>query len=117
MPAMIRSAVVFLVLAGSACGSRPDLLSPAGEAPPERPRGSPAFEFEGIVDAASGTIEVTRTFGTSANALQPAEVVQDGTAGSGPADSVEMVTTNIGTDGACGFMSSFCADVTIRSFY
>ena len=47
-------------------------------------------------------------------------IVQDGVPGSGPANSVELVTGSTGLDAACvGYLSStvFCGDVTIRSFY
>jgi hypothetical protein len=48
------------------------------------------------------------------------QIVQDGVAGSGPADSVELVTNSVGTDAQCpsGYQSnSFCGNVTLRHFY
>lgn len=44
-------------------------------------------------------------------------VVQDGVPGSGPPDSLEMVTQSTGLDGGCARDYSFCATVLLRSFY
>lgn len=48
------------------------------------------------------------------------EIVQDGVAGTGPVNSLELVTDNTGLDEACPAAAgspAFCGDVTIRSFY
>jgi hypothetical protein len=79
-----------------------------------------ALEFEALVRPGAGTFELV-SIGTSASGLTAATVVSDGVTGAGPANTLELVTTNVANDltgtGACGFPSSFCADVTIRSFY
>ena len=55
-----------------------------------------------------------------AQGLCTLSIVQDGVAGSGPANSLELVTGTTGLDAACeGYLASplFCGAVTVRSFY
>ncbi|NQW64107.1 MAG: lamin tail domain-containing protein, partial [Deltaproteobacteria bacterium] len=86
-------------------------------------------EFRGVVDVAAGsmTFEMLEGDEVTSPALRRLQkglcalsIVQDGTPGSGPADSLELVTDATGLDAACtGYAASplFCGDVTIRSFY
>ncbi|MCK6544926.1 lamin tail domain-containing protein [Myxococcota bacterium] len=73
------------------------------------------------VDPSRGRFEVTSGIAQSAQGLGAVNIVQDGTPNVGPANSVELVTTNAANDldgtGACGFASSYCGTVAIRSFY
>ena len=55
-----------------------------------------------------------------AQGLCTLSIVQDGVAGSGPANSLELVTGSTGLDADCeGYLASplFCGAVTVRSFY
>ena len=86
-------------------------------------------EFSGVADPLTG--ELTFRILPLEEATDPAlrrlqqgvcelNVVQDGVPGSGPADSIELVTERTGYNGACfGYFASplFCGDVTVRSFY
>ena len=86
-------------------------------------------EFRGVVDVAAGSMKFEMLEGDEVTSpelrrlqqgLCALSIVQDGTPGSGPADSLELVTDATGLDAACtGYAASplFCGDVTIRSFY
>lgn len=104
-------------LAAASCGGEIDSPVVGGQVDiSELPPGvETAFDFEGVTNPETGTI--TLRFGTSARGLDPARIVQDGVTGSGPPNSVELATLNTGTDGACGFASSFCANVQVSQFY
>src|SRR5688572_10896265 len=80
------------------------------------PPAAMTIEFEVNVDPIAGTIELTQLDRTT-RGLSPVPVVQDGVPARGPADTVELVTTLIGFNQACGAANSFCADITLRSFY
>jgi hypothetical protein len=84
------------------------------EAPPRAPM---IIEFEAIIDPSAGTIELTKVDGQAVRGLSPVPVVQDGVPLSGPPNTVELVTTFVGFNQVCGVANSFCADVTMRSFY
>jgi hypothetical protein len=79
------------------------------------------MRFEGTIDPSTQTIEirsVEANDGTTARGLSVVPVVQDGTPGSGPDNTLELVTTNTGQGVAvCGRANSFCGDVTVRSFF
>jgi hypothetical protein len=86
-------------------------------------------EIVAIIRPSLGTVTFVRRDhgerGPAGPGLDPQEltdlpVTQDGTPGSGPANSVEMVNNSLGYNGACpaGYQSnSFCANVTLRHFY
>ena len=86
-------------------------------------------EFRGTVDPAAGTMSIETLKGSDVQSesvrriqqgLCALNIVQDGVPGSGPADSVELVTDSTALDGACAsgaFGPVFCGSVTIRSFY
>lgn len=83
-------------------------------------------QFSGYVDAQRGTLVLepmpatSGNVGVSAAALSEVSVVQDGVAGSGPDDTVELVTESTaiksGADG-CGAFNAFTGLVTLRSFF
>ena len=86
-------------------------------------------EFRGVVDVADGSMKFEMLEGDEVTSpslrrmqqgLCALTIIQDGVPGSGPADSLELVTDSTGLDAACtGYAASpiFCGDVTIRSFY
>ena len=86
-------------------------------------------EFRGTVDASTGRMRIETLDGDSVTdaglrraqqGLCSLSIVQDGTAGSGPPQTVEIVTGDTGLDSACDAAAIgplFCGDVTIRSFY
>jgi cysteine-rich repeat protein len=86
-------------------------------------------EFRGTVDASTGRMRIETLEGASVTdpglrraqqGLCSLSIVQDGTAGSGPVQTVELVTGDTGLDSACDAAAIgplFCGDVTIRSFY
>src|SRR5687768_3557341 len=84
------------------CGA--DLDDPGSVVPEE---GRLVIEFEAVVDTSAGTIEVVEAVGRTSRGVVAVNVVQDGMPGTGPADSVELVTESTGFDGDCGFASSF----------
>jgi hypothetical protein len=88
---------------------------------------APLAHFRGTVDLEHGTLtfeslappkDMARWGSQGSNSLRDVVVVQDGKIGSGPANSVELVTTRTSKDGAeCGASDRFCGEVAIRSFY
>ena len=111
---------------------RPDAADAATSATPAADQTSELTtlaEFRGTVDVAAGTmrLEVLRGEAVTDAGLRRAQqglctltIVQDGVPGSGPADSLELVTASTGLDAACdGYLASplFCGAVTVRSFY
>ena len=77
----------------------------------------PLGSFEMLIDPAAGTATFVDA-ASSTRGLNAINVVQDGVAGTGPAGSVELVTANTGNGmAACGATDTFCADVTVRTFY
>jgi hypothetical protein len=86
-------------------------------------------EFTGVADPLTG--ELTVNIMPLDEATDPAlrrlqqgvcemNIIQDGVPGSGPADSIELVTESTGYNEECfGYFASplFCGDVTVRSFY
>ncbi|HEX8435023.1 PKD domain-containing protein, partial [Archangium sp.] len=88
---------------------------------------APLAHFRGTVDVEHGTLtfeslappkDMARWGGKDSRTLRDVVVVQDGKAGSGPVNSVELVTTRTSKDGAeCGASDRFCGEVAIRSFY
>jgi hypothetical protein len=73
------------------------------------------MEFVAEVDVAAGTFKVTELYKTTPQGLEALPVVSDNVAGSGPTDTVEVVTNS--TSYGCMGTNSFCASVTVRSFY
>lgn len=62
----------------------------------------------------------SRGAGVEAQSVDEITIAQDDIPGSGPANTVELVTNSVGTNGECpaGFQTkSFCGNVTLRSFY
>jgi len=111
---MRRSLVVALVSVLAACGS-----SEQKNASPVAPQ-SPKMvaEFSGEFDPVSKTLKFdsVSALGTKEQALEEVRIVQDGTSGSGPVNSVELVTEYI-EDGVSCSGTSLDAVVTVRSFY
>jgi hypothetical protein len=104
-----------LIAGAIGCLESPDAADSLNGEPTE---GQVYAEFEAVVDTANGTFEVTMLDATTGQALEPATVVQDGTPGTGPVNTVELVTTGTGQGaGTCGVANSFCANVVLRSFY
>jgi hypothetical protein len=107
---------LFLLTLGAASGcggtSSPEPGSPA---PSSVPDGQVVIHFTAEASPAAGTLTIKSAYGETAQGVMPVTVVQDGQAGSGPANSVELVTTMTGFN--CGFPNSFCGQVVVRSFY
>ncbi len=58
--------------------------------------------------------------GVSPQSIDELNVTQDGVTGSGPANTIELVTNTVGYNGQCpiGYQtSSFCGNVTLRHFF
>lgn len=115
----VRSAAVAAALATIAC-------APARE--PTPPSRDPAattgtlLTFTATVDVDAGTVTIVRDAapGASAGALTTIPVVQDGVAGSGPADTVELVTTAVRwpLENGCGpGVYAMEVDVALTSFF
>ncbi|MBI5544326.1 MAG: hypothetical protein HY901_10580, partial [Deltaproteobacteria bacterium] len=103
------------------CETRPSTETPTATTPSaDAPKSVRVVkEFLGTIDLEKGTLTVVPApgeLGTTKQGLQEANVVQDGKAGTGPAESVELVTTNLAQGANCGG-GSLDADVTLRSFY
>ena len=86
-------------------------------------------QFRGTVNGTTGELTIDMLgpdqvtdagLRMAAQGLCALDIIQDGIAGSGPANSLELVTDNTGLDEACPAAAgapAFCGDVTIRSFY
>ncbi len=76
-----------------------------------------------VIDAVTPAAEPVEGFGLMAREQQLCilNIVQDGTPGSGPANTIELVTESQARNGACpapyDTVPSLCANVTLRSFY
>lgn len=101
-------------------------LGASGCKPAARQQRSVVGTFVARVDPRAGTITFQQPEGGfGAQAVIAAD--RDGTEGTGAADHVELVTrpgtiratsaAGVLTNGGCGRPSSWCADVTVRSFY
>lgn len=80
--------------------------------------------FTGEVDAVTGTFAIRAATSGAAlasprtSALVEIPVVQDGNPGTGPANTVELVTERVAVvGGGCGAVDGFEGDVRLRSFY
>lgn len=92
--------------------------APQRPAPPARAAVLASFVAE--VDAAAGTLTILPDLPASpAAALVELPAVQDGQPGTGPADTVELVTEGAGAvaDGCAPGLSSFDGVVRVRSFF
>lgn len=108
--ATFLSATALLALPG--CGERG-----RDEAVSLRPR-QLLGEFVATVDPRARTLKLEPAASQGGLAsLRTIDVVQDSHANSGPPDTLELVTTWWGMDSACNRPSTFCADVTVRSFF
>ena len=86
-------------------------------------------EFTGVADPLTGTLSLQivpldEATDPALRRLQQGvcemNIVQDGVPGSGPANSIELVTESTGYNEEClGYFASplFCGEVTVRSFY
>src|SRR5262245_37190034 len=100
----------------AACGGEP-AHEPPLEVATSGPANAVKIQFGATIDPSTGLFEVTHAEAITGNGLAPVVVVQNNVAGSGPANTVELVTTSVGFGmGACGAPSSFCGSVTLRSF-
>ena len=101
-----------IVLTAAACAPTPS--DDVGHAEPEG-RATRLGDFVMRIDPQAGTLEILDS--TTAGVV-PVRAVQDGTPMTGPNGSVELVSTNTGNGVAgCGTADTFCADVTLRTFY
>lgn len=74
--------------------------------------------FTGTVRASDGSVRITADAPASAAGFVEIPVVQDGRPGSGPDDTVELVTESAGdVAAACGSNVGFQGVVRVRSFY
>lgn len=110
--------------AGDQTDSAPVIEPTAAEETPLPPQSSVLGEFIAHVSPSKGTITITPTRkaaspGVHAQAFGELTVVEDGVAGSGSTNTVELVTNSVGYDAQCaGFPTkSFCGNVTLRSFF
>jgi hypothetical protein len=124
---MAASAVVFLGGSSGCAGDQTDsapVITPTGEAEVPVPAQSRVLgEFIAHVSPKKGTItfEATKkaaTPGIGTEAFNELTVVDDGVAGSGSTNTVELITNSVGYDSGCaGYPTkSFCGNVTLRSF-
>lgn len=114
MRQIIRAAAVLAVtIAGAGC-ARPRQAGPA-----ETPRHAALVEFTGTVDPLAGRLTLTANGAAgAARILAVIPVVQDGVPGSGPADTVELVTAGAATtENGCGADWSLDGTVDLRSFF
>lgn len=110
--------------AGEACSGIDPIAAAPTPAPPRS--GTLTADFRAHLQPGAKTITFERLDGrTGAPGTRPQDltdltVTQDTIPGSGPGNSVELVTNSVGYNGQCptGFQSnSFCGNVTLRHFY
>lgn len=78
----------------------------------------PPGEFYVEMDPARGTVQVIPTIGATSVGLVQVGVVLDGVPDSGPPDTLEATGAVAGRgEAVCGYAASFCADITLRSFF
>jgi hypothetical protein len=114
-----------LAFGAAGCAGTPD-SAPADAPPADR---LDLGEYVAHISPKRGTFTLERLHrkaagkpGVGPQSLDEITIAQDGTAGMGTADTVELVTTGTpGVNSGCptGFQTSayFCGDVTMRSFY
>jgi hypothetical protein len=130
-----RTSVVLLAVALAGCtgeapcaGEACSGLDPVAAAPTPAPSraGTVSADFRAHLQPGAKTITFERLDGRSgAPGTRPQDltdltVTQDTVPGSGPANTVELVTNSVGYNGQCptGFQTnSFCGNVTLRHFY
>jgi hypothetical protein len=89
---------------------------------PAPPQSAVLGEFIAHVSPSKGTITFSRaqkaSTGVHTEAFNELTVVDDGVAGSGSTNTVELITNSVGYNGSCaGYPTkSFCGNVTLRSF-
>jgi hypothetical protein len=127
---VVTGALLAGALAGCADAPWPREGDDAVEKPPLPGSGTVA-EFVAHVQPSRGTITLSRRPrsdeparhgepGSSPQSLTNLPLVQDGMPGSGPANTVELVTNTTGYDSQCpaGFQSNtWCANVTLEHFF
>ncbi len=101
----------------SSCAPAPE--APAGPRDGARPSSTRVVAtFTGELDAAAGTLTLRPEAPQQSSALSVVPVVQDGTPGTNPPDTVELVTEAAQERGlGCGALDSFDGDVRLRSFF
>src|SRR5690242_568352 len=111
---LARSIALLMSGAGVACGTA---QQDGASAPDEG--GKLYITFEANVNPQAGTMTIVKAEGykQTASGLAPVVVFQDNVPGSGPSDTVELVTESTGFNGTCGFANSFCGNVRVRSFF
>jgi hypothetical protein len=127
-PRITRSAIGLLAsfaLAGCA-GGETSVPYEDDDVAPVRPT-QVVHEFIAHMNAKARTLTFTRVQPSRASApsLSPQSiddltVTEDGVAGSGPNNTVELITNSVGLDGECpaGFQTNtFCANVSLSHFY
>ncbi|MEP7124218.1 MAG: DUF6209 family protein [Byssovorax sp.] len=130
-----RTSVALLAVALAGCAGEAPCggdactgLDPVAAAPAPVPAraGSVTADFRAHLQPGAKAITFERINGRSgAPGVRPQDltdltVTQNGVAGSGPANSVELVTNTVGYNAECpaGYQtSSFCGNVTLRHFY
>jgi hypothetical protein len=134
--------IAFLASTAAACADAELDLQPKIERTLDRPDAASAVspasvasdlttvgQFRGTVNGTTGELTIDMLgpdqvtdagLRMAAQGLCALDIIQDGIAGSGPANSLELVTDNTGLDEACPAAAgapAFCGDVTVRSFY
>lgn len=102
--------VAVLVAAGACSRSEPPVRGPVA-------RARVVATIQGVVDSDGNLVIETAPAGPP-NALVTVPVVQDGRPGSGPPNTVELVTERTASvPGGCGSANGYEGDVRLRSFY
>jgi len=127
------TALAALALSTSAlagCAGAPDESGEPGSlTPPEAPPPESSFvlaEFVAHARPKDGTLTIERIvrneakLGLGAQSIDDLNIVQDDNPGSGPQNTVEMVTNSVGYNADCPVTpnnNTFCGNVTLRHFY
>lgn len=125
-----RSFVALLALLAGAAGCAEDPLGSPAEPELGTPESSVVVaEFIARVSPRERSVSITRVEadpgrtgapGLTAQSIDELSIVEDGVAGTGTSNTVELITNSVGVNGDCpaGYQAStFCANVTLRHFY
>lgn len=114
-----------LALAGCAVPETAPVATEADVSPPKE--GQVVHEFIAHVSPRDRKVTITPVAparaeqpGLSPQSIDDLTVTEDGVAGTGPVNTVELITNSVGVDSECpvGYQTAtFCANVTLRHFY
>lgn len=125
-----RSFVAFLALLAGVAGCAEEPLGSPADPEQATPESSVVVaDFIARVDPRARTVSISRVDpepaqigapGRSPQSIDEISIVEDGVAGTGTVNTVELITNSVGVNGECpdGYQAStFCANVTLRHFY